>query len=369
MKKKVPFRFVALFGLALLILALFAAACGQEETGAPEENNANEQANEPNDATADESEGSGEGAENSEDAATASGGGEYPVDTIEVVVPAGAGGDTDFNARTLGKYLPDELGVDMVVTNIGGAGGTTGTKEVFDADPDGSKVLFFHNSMLLNSILGLADYTITDFALAGIAVLDEGNGFFVNAQSEYEDLNDLIEAAKANPGGISIATEVGGFTHLQLLALQEETGIELNIVDVGGAADKMAALQGGHIDVIPIQYGSAKEYIDAGEFRTLGILAADKVDLMPDVPTFKDQGVDISFEKFFFYAFPPETPQEVVDMFSQAVQNVVENNEDYRAEAENFYVSPTYMSPDEATTYIQETEAYYEELLEGVEVQ
>lgn len=366
MQVKRSFKSVALSGVALLFILMVAVACGQEETGRPEGNNDAMEETGAEEAKGTENEG-GEADAGKEN--TASGGGDYPVNTIEVVVPAGAGGDTDLNARTLGKYVSKELGADMVVTNIGGAGGTTGTKEVLDADPDGSKVLFFHNSMLLNSILGLADYTIHDFEMAGIPVLDEGNGFFVNAQSEYEDLNDLIEAAKANPGGISIATEVGGFTHLQLLALQEETGIELNIVDVGGAADKMAALQGGHIDVIPIQYGLAKEYIDAGDFRTLGILAADTVDLMPDVPTFKDQGVDISFEKFFFYAFPPETPREVVDTFTQAVQNVVENNEDYRAEAENFYVSPTYMSPDEATTYIQETEAYYEELLEGVEVQ
>jgi tripartite-type tricarboxylate transporter receptor subunit TctC len=95
--------------------------------------------------------------------------------------------------------------------------------------------------------------------------------------------------------------------------------------------------------------------------RSLGIMAKERVDIMGDVPTFVEQGVESSFEKFFFYGFNPDTPDEFVETFSKAMENVV-NNEEYQAEAEKFLVSPTYMNPEEAFNYIKETEEYYIEL-------
>ncbi|MDV2682879.1 tripartite tricarboxylate transporter substrate binding protein [Alkalihalophilus lindianensis] len=288
---------------------------------------------------------------------------DYPTGPVTVVVPAGAGGDTDINARTFAKYLEQELGQPVVISNVTGAGGTVGAREVLDADADGQTVLFFHNSLLLNKILGLVDFSYDDYKLAGISILDEGNTFMVSGDSQFEDLQDLVDYARENPNEVSIATEVGGFTHLQLLALEQDQDIELNIVDVGGAADKIAALLGGHIDIVPTSLGLVKEYVESGDMRTLGIMAEETADLMPEVPTFKEQGVNSSFEKFFFFGFPSDTPDEVVEKFSSAMETVI-NNEEYRAEAEQYLVSPTYMNPEETAIYMQEAEAYYEELYE-----
>jgi tripartite-type tricarboxylate transporter receptor subunit TctC len=185
----------------------------------------------------------------------------------------------------------------------------------------------------------------------------------VAGDSQFEDLQDMVEFARENPGEVSIATEVGGFTHLQLLALEKDQGIELNIVDVGGASDKIAALLGGHIDIVPTSLGLVQDYVESKDMRTLGIMAKDRVDVMADVPTFVEQGVNSSFEKFFFYGFNPDTPDDIVEAFSTAVENVV-NNEEYVAEAEKFLVSPTFMNPEEAFDYIKETEEFYIELNE-----
>ncbi len=330
--------------LSVLFIAAIVVGCSDDE-GASEANTEGEVQN----SESDDSDGNEDEAVN------------YPTEPITVVVPAGAGGDTDINARILGKYLEEELGQPVVVSNVAGAGGTVGSTEVLDDEADGHTVLFFHNSLLLNHILGLADFSYNDFKLAGIALLDHGNTFMVNAETGFEDLEDMVDYARANPGEVSIATEVGGFTHLQLLALEEDQGIELNIVDVGGAADKLAALLGGQIDINPTALGLVREYVESGDLRSLGIMAEDRIDLMPDVQTFTEQGVDSVFEKFFFYGFNPDTPDEFVEIFSQAVENVV-NNEEYRAEAEEYLVSPTFMDPEEAFEYIKETEEYYKEL-------
>ncbi|MBZ4646220.1 MAG: putative tricarboxylic transport rane protein [Petroclostridium sp.] len=283
----------------------------------------------------------------------------YPTKPIQVVVPAGAGGDTDLNARTLGKYLEKELGQPVVIVNVNGAGGTLGSKKVKDSAPDGYTVLFYHPSMLLNKLLGLVDYTYSDFENAGVAVLDDTNVFVVNAESPYKNLKDLIDDAKKNPGKIRFATEVGAFTHLQVLAFQDAADVQLNVVDVGAAAQKTAALLGKQIDIIGTQYGLVKDHITAGKFRALGVLSNERNPLIPDVPTFKEQGIDIAFTKFFFYSFPKGTPKEVIEKFSKAVEKVVTTNEEYKADAKKFLVTPTYMAPVDAMKYIKEKEDYY----------
>lgn len=289
---------------------------------------------------------------------------DYPNKPIQIVVPAGAGGDTDRNTRVTAKYLSEELGTDVIVSNVGGGGGTVGAKEALDSAGDGYTVLAFHNSMIINSLLELAEFSYEDYQLAGTSILDLGNAFIVSADSEYNDLQDLIDAAKADPGKVNIATETGAFTHLQLLAFQEATGTEFNIVDVGAAAEKNTALLGGQIDIIPTQLGLVQEYIESGDFRALGIMADERLEGAPDVPTFAEQGVDITFDKFFFWAFPTDTSQDVVDKFTGALENVV-NNPDYKAELEPFLVEPLYMSPDELKTHFETLTDNYQKLHES----
>ena len=288
-------------------------------------------------------------------------GGSYPTKPIEVIVPAGAGGDTDLNTRTMAKYLEKELGKTLIITNVNGAGGSTGTKKVIDSKPDGYTVLSYHNSTLISKILGLTDYTYSDFEVAGMGAMDKGNAFVINNKSEFQNVDDLITYAKENPEKVNVATEVGSFTHLQLLAFEEATGTKFNIVDVGGASDKITALLGGRIDIIPTQLGLVNSYIESGDFRVLGILSEERLKSAPDVPTFKEQGIDIVMDKFFFWGFPKGTPEEVVTIFTEALEKVV-TNEDYQKEMEGYMVEPVYLNPEEANELMSKEEKFYTEL-------
>ncbi|WP_026701543.1 tripartite tricarboxylate transporter substrate binding protein [Salibacterium aidingense] len=291
----------------------------------------------------------------------------YPEESIEVVVPAGAGGDTDRNTRTLTQHLEGELGVDLVVQNVEGSGGSTGSSEILNADPDGYRVLAYHDGALINKLLGLTDYEVNDFEVAGISVLDQGNSFLVSGESEFNSLEDMVKYAEENPGELAVATETGSFTHLQLLALQEEAGVEFNIVDAGGASDKITALLGGQVDVVPTQIGLVGEYIESGEMKSLGVMAEERLEQFPEVPTFTEQGYDVQFDKIFFWAFPPETPENIVNTFSEAMETVVTENEEYREEINGHVVSPEYMGPEEASEFIAETQKRYQEIYENSE--
>lgn len=282
----------------------------------------------------------------------------YPTKPIQVIVPAGPGGDTDLNCRIMGKYLEKELGQPIIVVNINGAGGSLGTRKVKDSAPDGYTALFFHPSMFLNKILGLVDYDFTAFENAGICVLDNTNIFVVNASSPYKNVTDVINACKAKPGSVKFATETGGLTHIQALAFESEAGIKMNIVDVGSASQKIVALLGKQVDMIGISYGIIKDYVASGKFRVIGVFADERNPAFPTVPTFKEQGVDLSFTKFFFYLFPKGTPQSVITKFDSALSKI-STNKDLIADLGKFMVSPTYMDPETANKYMAEQFAMY----------
>lgn len=95
----------------------------------------------------------------------------YPNKTVQIVVPYGAGGDTDTNARVMSKYLSKELGKPVIVTNVAGSSGVVGSQQVLDSKPDGYTVLFNHPTMLMNNLIGLTDISWKNFKNAGIGLL------------------------------------------------------------------------------------------------------------------------------------------------------------------------------------------------------
>ena len=100
---------------------------------------------------------------------------DWPKRPIQVVVPAGAGGDTDFNARTMAKYFTQLTGKSMVVTNMGGGGGTIAVSHVQGSNPDGNTIFFGHTGQLVvNEVAGLADYSYDVLDIACIAAVDKG---------------------------------------------------------------------------------------------------------------------------------------------------------------------------------------------------
>ncbi|MGE4283960.1 MAG: tripartite tricarboxylate transporter substrate binding protein [Clostridia bacterium] len=278
----------------------------------------------------------------------------YPTKAIQVIVPVGAGGDTDMNARLFGKYLEKELGQSVVVVNTSGAGGTVGMDKVKSSEADGYTVLFYHTEVMIPKIAGMIDYHFDAFEIAGVGVSDNTTVLATHKNAPYKTLTELVDYAKKNPGKVEFGMQTGGYPHLVGIALQDVTGAQFNLVDVGGNAAKTVALKGEKTDVINTQYGLTKDYFTSGDFISLGLLSEERNPLMPDVQTSKEQGFPMEFNKFFFYAMPKGTSKEIVDKFSAAMKKVVENPE-YQEEAKKIFVTPTYMGPEEATKYATDT--------------
>ncbi len=250
-----------------------------------------------------------------------------PSSTVSIIIPAGAGGDTDLTARVFAQYAKEMTGVDFIVVNASGAAGSIAANQVLSAAPDGLTVLYGHNLVNVANVAGVTDYNYTAFKLGPTFAKNPANQLFVNPE-KYDSLEAFIEAAKANPGKLKACTEVGAYTYYLILAFEKAADIDLDIVDVGSASDKVVAMLSKQVDVMPAAYLNCKDYLATGQFIALGAPTEERYDLIKDIPTFKEQGIDLVFPDcdYSFY-FPKETPDEVIAWFDALVEEMEQNQE------------------------------------------
>ena len=250
-----------------------------------------------------------------------------PTSTVSIVIPAGAGGDTDLTARVFAQYAKEMTGVDFIVVNASGAAGSIAANQVLSSAPDGLTVLYGHNLVNVANVAGVTDYNYTAFKLGPTFAKNPANQLFVNPE-KYDSLEAFIEAAKANPGKLKACTEVGAYTYYLILAFEKAAVIDLDIVDVGSASDKVVAMLSKQVDVMPAAYLNCKDYLATGQFIALGAPTEERYDLIKDIPTFKEQGIDLVFPDcdYSFY-FPKETPDEVIAWFDALVEEMEQNQE------------------------------------------
>lgn len=243
---------------------------------------------------------------------------DWPNQTVNVIIGASPGGDTDFNARTFARYFEQVTGVSMVITNMPGGGATIATSAVRDAAPDGATVLFGHTGhLIVTEVSGLADYGIDDFEICCVPAVDQGAVFVTSAQSGIETVDDLLERTGEDPDAVIFGTEFGGYSHLQGLLLMNETGAEMRLVDTGSAAEKITSLLGGRIQVAGIAYGAIQDYHEAGQMAVLGQPNAERNPLLGDIPTFTEQGIDFVMNNPYIIAFPKGTDQAIVERMAE----------------------------------------------------
>ncbi len=282
-------------------------------------------------------------------ATTALGQTDWPERTINVIIGASPGGDTDFNARTMARFFEEITGTSMVITNMPGGGATIATSEVRNADPDGYTMLFGHTGhLIVTEVSGLADYGIDDFEICCIPAIDQGAVLVASKQSGIESVEDVVERTEEEPGSVIYGTEFGGYSHLQGLIFQRETGAEMQFVDTGSAAEKIAALLGGRIHVGGIAYGAIQDYHTSGEMVVLGQPNEEPNPLLGDIPTFAEQGVDFVMNNPYIIAFPEGTDEAIVGRMGEIMQQITEIPEYAQALEEGFKQPVSFLPHDEA---------------------
>ena len=274
----------------------------------------------------------------------------WPTKPVQVIVPAGAGGDTDFNARQMARYFEKLAGKPMVVTNVNGGGGTIGVSQVESAAPDGNTILFAHTGMLIvNEVSGMMNYKFdTKLDIACIPAIDKGMVLIGSKKSGLKTVQDVVTKAKAAPNTVIYGTEMGGFSHLQGLIFQKKAGIELKFVDVGSASDKVTSLLGGRIDLATISFGPVQDYAKTGDMFMIAQYNKEPNPLLGDIKTFAQQGMQYSMEKPYIIAFPKGTNPAIIKKMSDVMQQITKDPAYAKALQDGFKQPVSFMPTQEA---------------------
>lgn len=285
---------------------------------------------------------------------------EYPDRPINFIVPYPPGGATDNLSRTMMPYIAKYLGdnVTIVVNNQPGAAGSIGTRILATSKPDG----YTFGLVTMPPVLSVPierdpGWTWKSFDLLA-NIVDDPVSFAVLKDSKVSTLKDVIELGKSKPGGVSIGTTgVGSDDHFLAMVFQRQTGTPIMHVPFKGTADIITALRGGVIDVAAINISEAVSFIKGGApIIALAQGASIRGDMAPDVPTFKEQGVDMELSAMRGMAAPKGLSADVSEKLVGAIQKAAADPE-FLDKARNSLLQPiNYNDPKEFGSRLQALE-------------
>jgi tripartite-type tricarboxylate transporter receptor subunit TctC len=254
---------------------------------------------------------------------------EYPQKPVTVIVPFAAGGPTDTVARLLGVAMGKSLKTQIIVENVGGAGGTIGAARVAKAAPDGYTLLLHHVGHATAPALyrKLPYDVVVDFEPIGL-VNEVPMTLVARKDFPPNDLRGLIAFVKANKDKITYANAgLGAASHLCGMLFMSAIDTDLTTVPYKGTAPAMNDLLGGQVDFMCDQTTNTTGQIRAGKIKVYAVTTKTRVPALREVPTMDEAGL-ANFEVSVWHAFyaPKGTPRPVVDKLVKAVQEALRDS-------------------------------------------
>jgi tripartite-type tricarboxylate transporter receptor subunit TctC len=248
---------------------------------------------------------------------------QYPTKTITMVVPFAAGGPTDTVARLVAQSMGTRLKQQIIIENVGGAGGTIGSARVAKASPDGYTLLLHHigHSTAPTLYRKLSYNSITDFEPIGL-ITDVPMTFVARKDFPAKDLKELLSYVKTNKDRVTYANAgVGSASHLCGMLFMTAIGTELTTVPYKGTGPAMNDLLGSQIDFMCDQTTNTTGQIKGEKIKVYGVTTKNRVPSLPNVPTMNEAGLP-GFEIAVWHGLyaPKGTPKQVIDTLSSALQ-------------------------------------------------
>src|SRR5438067_7456745 len=283
---------------------------------------------------------------------------------IEITVLFPAGSSADVTARLLADGMAKELGQRVLVVNRPGAGGAIGYKHVASQKPDGYALVWNSNSISTTYHSGQLAFDYQGFD-AVARVLVESPVVAVRADSRWKNLGELIANAKARPKAISVGhSGIGSHTHLCLVALFQAAGAEVTEVPFG-AAQVVPSLIGGHVDALVQLPAALAGPVKQGQLRLLAALIPNRDPALADVPTAREQGIDVSLEAWRGIAVPRGTPRSAIAHLHGALRVAVAAAE-FRQASERLGVRPAYLPAAQFAELIAREDAAIARLMRAI---
>ncbi|OLO10084.1 ABC transporter substrate-binding protein [Chromohalobacter japonicus] len=250
---------------------------------------------------------------------------DYPEKPITIIVPWAAGGGTDATARTIAKAMEEELGATVNVVNRTGGSGVVGHSAIARANPDGYTLGLVTGEINMMHWQGLTDLTYRDYTPIAQINYDYA-GVQVATDGPFEDLEDLVQTVGEKPKGTYNAsgTGQGGVWHLAFAGFLMDQGMEpdrVTWIPSQGAAPAMTELAAGGIDIVPSSVPEGRSMIESGRAASLGIMAPERLDSFPDVPTVQEAiGSDYQIGEWRGIAGPKGMDPEIVSTLEDALE-------------------------------------------------
>jgi tripartite-type tricarboxylate transporter receptor subunit TctC len=302
---------------------------------------------------------------------------DFPNQPVRVIVPFPAGGTTDVVARIFAEHMQETLGQPVVVENRAGGGGSVGADVVARAEADGHTLLF-HNitfsattTTMQNEGRALHDIE-EDFEPVSIAVTVPML-LLAHPSLEVGDLQEFIELARErSEGGDPFfygSTGPGSIMNLVGETLKHETGIDMDHVPFPGAAPMVADLVAGRLHFGGDQLSTSLEHARSGRLTPLAVMADERWDALPDVPTVVEMGVEsLNLRGFNGFIAPAGTPEDVIASLHEAVVAAAEDEEVQRR-MEEMGAQPWGSTPEEFREVLREQVEAMRPLIEELGIQ
>ena len=280
----------------------------------------------------------------------------YPIHPVTLVVPFTTGGPTDSLARIIANNMRSSLSQPILVENKPGAGGNVGTRVVVKSAPDGYTILFGSSGPLLinSSLYRNAGFDpIKDFSpLAYIGEIP--NVLVVNSSLPVHTLKDLVEYAKTHAGLSYGSSGSGSTNHLAGAMFSRSLNKDIIHVPYKGTAPALNDLLGGQITMMYIDVLTAAPHVKSGRLRALGAASVQRSKVLPDVPTFREQGVpSLDLGVAFGIVGPAGLPNEIVERLAAAIQSAIRSPETQEAFARQGVETSPINSPQQFGDYIR----------------
>ncbi len=298
----------------------------------------------------------------------ASSGEDFPKNgkSVELVVAFSPGGPVDTAARLIQPVLEEELGTNVEVVNKPGAGGQIGYTALANAKPDGYTIGAVGSPSIvvipLDESRGAA-FSREDLQPLARQVVDP-MVIAMQPDSPYACLKDLLEASSANPDTINATTtgQMGG-EHFAIAQINETTGSALSPVHFSeGASQASTAFLGKHVDVLVGNISEVVDLANQGKAQVLGVMNTERTEMLPEVPTFTEEGYDIVSTTARGYAAPAGLPEAVAAKLETALQSAIEN-EEVIAKMDNLGLTTSFQDAQSYGEFWQKQEADYQAVL------
>jgi tripartite-type tricarboxylate transporter receptor subunit TctC len=248
----------------------------------------------------------------------------YPSKTIRVVISQPPGGLMDILPRILGQKITETTRQAMVIENRLGGNGTVAGADVARSTPDGYTLMMgFHGLNAMLPHMTKLSFDPSEVFAPVIHIMTVPNVLVVHPSMSARSLKELIAHAKANPGKVTFASQgVGSTGHVGGELFKQLAGIEIVHVPYRGAAPAQQAVMAGDVSMMFDTVTSAVEPVKAGKMRVLGTAAANRVDVLKDVPTLTEGGLALEISSWFGLMAPAGTPPVVITWLNREANKV-----------------------------------------------